>query len=584
MEYYTAPGQGYVILTAGGTITSPDGIFSLTLDAGQTYFRATTDKIIVSDASAILCPVAKWPGMQPVSVTILGEGTVSGDVPASYIVCSFLESTGDQIIDTGLTLDSTSVIRSTSRTPATTAGQWEALYDTDYYMGAYYVNAQFCFIIYDENVNNICYSTYTTDTVYTIEQAYDSITINGEKLTYSDLGSGIVYDPTKPLCLFNRAGGSNPGKSRLMSLSVTKGGNKVGDYVPVLNEAGVPCMYDKVSGEAKLNEGEGSFIVGMTAEQARLLGNLPEGGSTLTISLPPDVVNENGVLQDVAIFAALSAATAKGWSFILQTYDGTAVETEVPLEYMQCEFLESAGAQYINTEYSLHYDSFAEIDTQQTLLPANSFKGGLLGGDTTNNYFAIWNSVWKEGYPRFDYNSNVLTNKFSSHVSGRAIFKKVAYQNFINGENFGDNTIPTETPTWEVKNVALFSATLSSNYAFYGRIFSAKIGRADVIGRDFIPAIDKNGKPCMYDKVSKTSFVNVNTTEGAVDFVAGMTAAQAVQLANLPEDAIDKNITVSLPQSILNDAGEITDAAVRAALNKAADNGWDITLQYYTEQ
>lgn len=257
-------------------------------------------------------------------------------------------------------------------------------------------------------------------------------------------------------------------------------------------------------------------------------------------------------------------------------------KSDLPSGYIPALFLESAGAQYINIDYSLHYDSFAEIDVQQTLLPANSFKGGLLGGDTSKNYFAVWNSVWKEGYPRFDYNGNTLSQKFSIYVGDRAIFKKVAHQNFINGENFGDNTIPTETPTWEVQNVALFSTSLSTSYAFYGRIFSAKIGRADVIGRDFIPAIDKHGKPCMYDKVSKTSFVNANTTEGAADFVVGMTVEQARKLGKLPEDATTKTLTVSLPASIV-DGETVTDAEVQAALETAKGNGWSIIYQTYTD-
>lgn len=573
MEYFTAPGQGYVILTAGGTITSPDGTFSLTLDAGQTYFRATTDKIIVSDASATLCPVAKWPGMQPISVTILGEGTVSGDVPASYIVCSFLESTGDQIINTGLTLDSTSVIRSTSRTPATTAGQWEALYDTDYYMGAYYVNAQFCFIIYDENVNNICYSTYTTDTVYTIEQAYDSITINGEKLTYSDLGSGVVYDPTKPLCLFNRAGGSNPGKVRLMSLSVTTGGNKVGDYVPVLNEAGVPCMYDRVMRRPLYNEGESSFIVGMTAEQARLLSALPEGGGTLTISLPPDVVDENGVLQDMEIFTALSQAMAKGWNFILQTYDGTTVSTPLPLDYMECYFVQNTGQQQFI------------LDHTDENLTGFSVTGRMVA--YTAQYYACFSNYIGEAYTttRIIPASETSSLVYLRHVAGNGIdYSGSLAQKFVISANNDSFVYNGEISSWRrppsastnTATLGVFSLHRGANAVTSNifQVFSLVLTEASGDVCDLIPCITGGGEVVFFDKITKKTYLRDGEPA-----VAGMTAAQAVQLAKLP--AGGGKLTVSLPDTIVSAAGDVLNEEVAAAIETANDNGWTITVQSY---
>lgn len=134
-----------------------------------------------------------------------------------------------------------------------------------------------------------------------------------------------------------------------------------------------------------------------------------------------------------------------------------------------------------------------------------------------------------------------------------------------------DNTAALETPT--------LTATASIIVGSYAtKIKSAQFSEGTAMTHDFAPAIDNAGKPCFYEKISKTPFYNASYN----DFVIGLTAEQARKLGKLPADATTKTLTVSLPASIV-DGETVTDALVQAALDAAASKGWDITIQTYTE-
>jgi hypothetical protein len=103
-------------------------------------------------------------------------------------------------------------------------------------------------------------------------------------------------------------------KMRMKYFKSSKSGKSQSAFVPAISANGQPCLYDTVSKQSFLNSGTGAFIVGLTLAQARKLGNLPDGGGTLKISLPENYTD------DEAVVAALSSATEKGWIFETQTY------------------------------------------------------------------------------------------------------------------------------------------------------------------------------------------------------------------------------------------------------------------------
>lgn len=58
--------------------------------------------------------------------------------------------------------------------------------------------------------------------------------------------------------------------------------------------------------------------------------------------------------------------------------------------------------------------------------------------------------------------------------------------------------------------MALFKAKPFNN-GFHGRIYSCKHYSGDELIQDFVPCLDSDGVPCMYDLVSKTAFYNQGT-------------------------------------------------------------------------
>ena len=69
------------------------------------------------------------------------------------------------------------------------------------------------------------------------------------------------------------------------------------------------------------------------------------------------------------------------------------------------------------------------------------------------------------------------------------------------------------TPT----SLVLFSLNKSDGTLYSGtndcKIYSAKFYDSDALIRDYIPVLDKNKRPCLFDKVDKKCYYNQGTGE-----------------------------------------------------------------------
>jgi hypothetical protein len=98
------------------------------------------------------------------------------------------------------------------------------------------------------------------------------------------------------------------------------------------------------------------------------------------------------------------------------------------------------------------------------------------------------------------------------------------------------------------------------------KIFDIKLTSGETFVYDLTPAIDANGKACLYDKVSKKPYYG----ETASALIVGMTLEQARKLGKLPKTG--GTLKVSLPSNYLEDEG-VTNAV--AAANA---KGWNIVV------
>lgn len=92
-----------------------------------------------------------------------------------------------------------------------------------------------------------------------IDASTNTATVNGTTETIG--GDGVFSD--KPIWIFAKANDAGvadvPGTFKLYSFTITKGGALVRDFVPALDGAGTPCLYDMVSSTFFYNAGTGGF-------------------------------------------------------------------------------------------------------------------------------------------------------------------------------------------------------------------------------------------------------------------------------------------------------------------------------------
>lgn len=332
--------------------------------------------------------------------------------------------------------------------------------------------------------------------------------------------------------------------------------------IPAVDEKGVPCMFDKVTRKPFYNLGPGSFIVGMDMKQARKLGKLPSTGGELTVSLPWAA----GV--DAQVQVALAKAAETGWTVMVQYR-----EPEVASENIEVDFLESTGTQWLRTDSVTNGGTVfsAKIALMKYISNAPSFFGA------------------REGYPKKMFcvclNEKKLVFRYDSKnfvASGTLEIGK-AYEVEYTDEVFRVNDVETvvSRASFENPNPLGIFQTITGNGAgtdgiLSARLFYLHLTTVDALGEvhayNYVPALNANGKPCLYDKERGKNFYNA----GSGSFIAGFESTEkaALGLAKLPVVEAGE-LTVSLPAAAQEEA-----TRVPAAIEVARQRGWTIITQY----
>ena len=237
---------------------------------GTTY----QDSTCVVDSDLIL------PSTPP---TIYGY-TFTGWKIANYIPIEYIQSTGTQYIDTGVKQGNSDTYAtelkykfvenpSTSGGGASLCGTWRNGYSS---WGQLYTMND-ATSLWASNPNTQVSGSVTTqrNTIYTdkfeINVINGSVTRIRNNITYTS--SGFVFSPAFPDNVFLFAyndGNNRPGQlsnAVLYSAKVWLNDTLVRDMIPVLDNDGVPCMFDKVTQQFFYNQGTGQFIAGPVLQQ-----------------------------------------------------------------------------------------------------------------------------------------------------------------------------------------------------------------------------------------------------------------------------------------------------------------------------
>ena len=286
-------------------------------------------------------------------------------------------------------------------------------------------------------------------------------TVNDTEFTYNL--PQLNFTPTKNVYLFgvNFADTKNYNglKGRIDTFLISEGDQIVRQFVPCLDEDGSPCMYELYTGTVHYNQGSGQF------------------------SYPREYTND---------------------------------PINLPANYTKCVYLQSDGTQWIDTDVIPNADTGVYIKTQQLSYGDHPPMGSW---ESSSYYYYV---------PRINTSSKAGVYSFGTTYQLSFYYDKgddLIYTSTMNLYNdrtlnfWSEDTnwfgiIPVNFTATFTRPLWLFSynmdnTSINATYGkFGGRIFRAKITQGDYLIHDFVPCLDTNNRPCMYDLVTQTPYYN----------------------------------------------------------------------------
>lgn len=214
----------------------------------------------------------------------------------------------------------------------------------------------------------------------------------------------------------------------------------------------------------------------------------------------------------------------KGWTLSLYFESAAATGNEIicddflnkleldsiqlPNGYKRCEYLESTGTQYINTEY-LMTDSTGIWNIAKLITDTDPVTVGC-AQNSINIYPPRW-SYWNNNsyYAWGSANNMSIKGNKSSFESSL---------NYLNDKKAILVTEPSTSYSYDLGSLTTFptvplyifgrnnNGTLSNIWK--GRIYRVKISEGSEVVRDYIPCLDGDGVPCMRDIIQGVDYRN----------------------------------------------------------------------------
>ena len=381
----------------------------------------------------------------------------------------YLQSTGTQYINTGITPDSDTgiylYVSSTNNTDSYIAGlrdttgntRWCVAHKSDgYYYGRgnYYgndnINTTRNTHIYYNYKNNKRFST--CGVTYTINLA-TSTTYN---LIISDKLSLFSFTPQNEIRLFGSSGvdaSYSKWSGKIYEVQITQGTEIIMDLIPVRVEQ-VGYMYDKISHKLFGNDGANSFTL----------------GSDVTATFP----------------------------------------------YTKFEYIESTGTQYLNIPYKPSSDTKIVADVQITSLASNTINIFDAKTSWSSNAFTVGSFAGSPPRVAFGYNTTSVPSSINNaieYTTNRMLV--IVDKNYFSVGSLYKYTFAYGT-FFRCANNLIICANSDLGGLTSMRIYSFKIYENDMLIMDLIPA-RRDRSVGLYDIVSDQLFTN----SGSGNFVAG---------------------------------------------------------------
>ena len=185
----------------------------------------------------------------------------------------------------------------------------------------------------------------------------------------------------------------------------------------------------------------------------------------------------------------------------------------LPQGYTRCEYLESTGTQYINTNFKPNNNTSIEIKvTVQN--PINT----CLYCSRTNLSQITYSAFLMQGTNlRIDYgNSQNITNH-KSLIGKEYVYRQEKNGIYVNGVFIATITEKNFQCVYNMYLLASHIGEINIDNCRNSILYYCKIWDNNILVRNLIPCLDSNNRPCMYDTVSGQTFYN----QGTGEFIAG---------------------------------------------------------------
>lgn len=177
-------------------------------------------------------------------------------------------------------------------------------------------------------------------------------------------------------------------------------------------------------------------------------------------------------------------------------------------EYTELKCLRSTGTQYIDTEFKPNSNTRIIVRAKITYFLTTFVFGARISATNSNFCGLMEKQTANLGYYRLDYSKAI--NKLITITN---YDNDIHYFEINKGKLFFDNVEYQAKSTAEFQsnyNLVLFGVITAGTITKSNKIniYDCKIYDNDVLVRDMIPVLDKNGIACMYDKVNKKYYYN----------------------------------------------------------------------------
>lgn len=365
-------------------------------------------------------------------------------LPVGYTLCEYIESNGTQYIDTGV------------------AGQASVKAEFEFMLmeggasiplGCYSPSRLYLVSFDSDTYLRYGYSNWVnTSTKIEINERYSvstnftsgaqSITLDGVTIASSSILGSVVNNYNIYVFAYNDTGAAGDySKIRCYGLKLYRDGILVRDYIPCQNSVGDYGLYDRVN---------------------NVFYTSPNGN-------------------------AFTGYVKK--------------EKDLPIEYTKCDYIESDGTQYIDTNYIPNSDTKIWIDIEVTKYVQSNFFGTYDSGTTKG--FKLY--LTKEGSVYHHYNTTYQGPSFELELQfpGRNQFVVDKNKAYINETQITQHTVSNfdcEYPLFLLSNNV--DGSKDALPCMSAKIYGCKIYESDQLVRDFVPCVNSVNIYGLYDNIS----------------------------------------------------------------------------------